>query len=577
MMFIGDVIRSIIIIIVNIIFIYGRSVTVSGYIQDNRNEEIPEALVIFINKHDMDTISTLSDVNGHYTVELAIGEESIEDQKDRYPSEFKLYQNYPNPFNPGTVIEFELPEPGHITITVFNLLGQIVEVITDRYYPKGISRIYWDGCDSKDNGAASGVYYYRIEAGNFMDTKKMLLLDGGSRGVMGNTAKLSHKPLLKTNKILVQETFIIHAEKAGFFFFFDDDFVVTSEDTAIEKNIVLSQYAICYNNIIDWGDPYSLDWEIFISDINGDSIKNISNHPEEDDYNPAWSPDGRYIAYRRDKSVGGCDIYLYDIIGDSLINLTNDLADNESASSPSWTPDGEKIIYRYHKMGENRCQYIMNKDGSNKRKLSDWVRFFYSDSYHFICNREDSIYKTDIDGVSNELLMDLDTLGEYTVWIDDFNPDEETFLCHEDSADWTFCYSFLIKTYNFKTAEIDTLTVADSGWIYIHPEYSNDYSKISMIEKYIYDDKHIEKIVILENGIKKELVRLTDKDEWIDSHSMVFSPKDNYLTYSKNINQGTNPVWWKSYLHIVNINTNEIRFIDEDKAVCPQWNPLLSY
>ena len=544
----------------------GSEVLVYGKVQTHENRGVPGAIITFVSQAEGKTDSTYSDENGEYSIYLKIGESGTDDDKT-IPDNFKLFQNYPNPFNTGTWIPFELPKSAKVKIKIYNILGQKINTITDEYCSEGKSEVYWGGIDEKGKSVSAGIYFYQLETMGVTKTGKMLLLDGGCGKTIGNISGLSQNPLLKTAKALIQKGFIIRVKKAGFFSFVDSDFVVSSENTAIEKNIFLPQYALCYNNIIDWGEPYTLDWEILITDMNGDYIKNISNHPEEDDYISSWSPDGRYIVYRRDRPIGGPEVYLYDVYCDSLINLSVKLG--VKGAYVIWTPDSKKIMIG---------GYIMNLDGSDSKKLTHIPISFYNDSYHFICGKWDGqLYKSDIDGNSNEFLVDLETIGKYKTYMDDFNPNEELILCHEDSADWTFCYSFLLKTYNLKTADIETLAIADSGWIFIKPKYSNDYSKITFREKYIYDDKNIEKLVILEDGIKKELVCLTGDDEWLDYHSMAFSPNDNYLSYSKNVNQVGDLYWWKSYLHIVNINTNEIKFIDGEKAQTPQWNPLLPY
>lgn len=87
------------------------------------------------------------------------------------PSEFQLHQNYPNPFNHETVISFSLPQPGNITIEVYNLIGQNIATITDRRYGSGDHTIVWNAA-----GVSSGVYFYRMEAGEFVETKRMVLL-----------------------------------------------------------------------------------------------------------------------------------------------------------------------------------------------------------------------------------------------------------------------------------------------------------------------------------------------------------------------------------------------------------------
>ena len=89
---------------------------------------------------------------------------------------FNLSQNYPNPFNPATVIEFELPRRSNVRITVINLLGQKVTELVNQEYPAGRHRVTWDGLAATGNRVASGIYYYRLQADDFTETKKMLLL-----------------------------------------------------------------------------------------------------------------------------------------------------------------------------------------------------------------------------------------------------------------------------------------------------------------------------------------------------------------------------------------------------------------
>lgn len=102
------------------------------------------------------------------TVDVVTG---IDDGDPGLPREFTLFQNYPNPFNPSTTVKFALPEPADVSIDIFNVLGQKVESISEGLLPAGFHRVVWDG-----SKAASGVYFYRIKAGNFVDIKKMTLL-----------------------------------------------------------------------------------------------------------------------------------------------------------------------------------------------------------------------------------------------------------------------------------------------------------------------------------------------------------------------------------------------------------------
>ena len=95
----------------------------------------------------------------------------VKQEIELMPKTFSLSQNYPNPFNPTTIINFSVPSAGRVRIIVYNQLGQQVSVITNREYSSGNYSINFNGAL-----LASGVYYYRIEAGSFTQTKKMLLL-----------------------------------------------------------------------------------------------------------------------------------------------------------------------------------------------------------------------------------------------------------------------------------------------------------------------------------------------------------------------------------------------------------------
>ena len=87
------------------------------------------------------------------------------------PAKFSLDQNYPNPFNPTTEINFSLPNAGEVRLEVFNVLGQKVATLFSGHLDAGTHRVTWDA-----SSQSSGVYLYRIEAGTYTDTKKMLLL-----------------------------------------------------------------------------------------------------------------------------------------------------------------------------------------------------------------------------------------------------------------------------------------------------------------------------------------------------------------------------------------------------------------
>ncbi len=86
------------------------------------------------------------------------------------PSQYSLAQNYPNPFNPPTQIRYDLPEPTHVRLAVFNVLGQEVQVLLDEAEDAGYKTANFDA-----SKWPSGVYFYRLQAGNFTAVKKMIL------------------------------------------------------------------------------------------------------------------------------------------------------------------------------------------------------------------------------------------------------------------------------------------------------------------------------------------------------------------------------------------------------------------
>jgi hypothetical protein len=92
------------------------------------------------------------------------------------PKEFSLSQNYPNPFNPKTNIEYGLKQDVQVKITVYDIMGRIVKTLVNEYQTAGYKSVIWDGTNSSNSEISSGVYFYKIEAGSFVSTKKMLLL-----------------------------------------------------------------------------------------------------------------------------------------------------------------------------------------------------------------------------------------------------------------------------------------------------------------------------------------------------------------------------------------------------------------
>ena len=95
---------------------------------------------------------------------------------DLFPSEYKLSQNYPNPFNPTTTIQYAVPQAGPVKLEIFNVLGQRVKTLVDENQSMSNYTVIWDSKNDHGVTMPSGVYFSRIVAGKFVQTKKMVLL-----------------------------------------------------------------------------------------------------------------------------------------------------------------------------------------------------------------------------------------------------------------------------------------------------------------------------------------------------------------------------------------------------------------
>ena len=99
-----------------------------------------------------------------------------EDHSGLTPTSFSLAQNYPNPFNPSTTISYQVPVGSRVLVQVFNVLGREVQTLVDEEQPAGTYHVVWDGKDSHRQAVASGVYFYRLTAGELTQTRKMTLI-----------------------------------------------------------------------------------------------------------------------------------------------------------------------------------------------------------------------------------------------------------------------------------------------------------------------------------------------------------------------------------------------------------------
>jgi hypothetical protein len=105
-----------------------------------------------------------------------MGLEKIELVFNNVPRTFTLHQNFPNPFNPVTTLRYDLPSDDYVTLTVFDMLGREVIQLVSATQGAGFKSVQWDATDSMGRPVSGGVYLYQIRAGEFVQTKKMVVL-----------------------------------------------------------------------------------------------------------------------------------------------------------------------------------------------------------------------------------------------------------------------------------------------------------------------------------------------------------------------------------------------------------------
>jgi hypothetical protein len=104
-----------------------------------------------------------------YTLLRTVSE--IEEETELLPNKFLLNQNYPNPFNPSTIIKYEIPERSFVTLRVYDVLGKEITTLVNEETPGGTYQVDFDTYD-----LTSGIYFYQLQAGSFVGTRKMVLL-----------------------------------------------------------------------------------------------------------------------------------------------------------------------------------------------------------------------------------------------------------------------------------------------------------------------------------------------------------------------------------------------------------------
>ena len=349
-------------------------------------------------------VQATTDADGRFALPLA-GFDRLSPQLGgrALPAGFALGQNYPNPFNPSTVIPYQLPTAASVRLEVFNVLGQRVATLVDGEQAAGAHTAVWTATNEAGKSVSAGVYIYRLAVGDAMATGRMVLVDGqagvASAGVWGEGLRQVEAPAVDRSYGLV-------VSGVGLATYVDADFRVEAGMVSIElaahgrakiaqNNGILGD--VDNNGAVNILDAllvamYSADastampngGDIALGDVNGDGTVDLtdawligsyaldplaSGLPDGIgeavgdsladavggfdaptqltnngiwDGDPAWSPDGRRIAFASERG-GKKDVYIMRANGDNSFNVTNRSSSNDWV--PSWSPDGMRLAF----------------------------------------------------------------------------------------------------------------------------------------------------------------------------------------------------------------------------------------
>jgi PKD repeat protein len=127
-----------------------------------------------------DVTLTVSDGSNYSTTiryeYISVTSGSVSIENEQIPIKFVLHQNHPNPFNPVTTLNYDLQKNGLVTIAIYDMLGKKVKTIINQYQDAGYRTVIWDATNDYGKPVSAGIYLYQIQAGEYLQTKKMVLL-----------------------------------------------------------------------------------------------------------------------------------------------------------------------------------------------------------------------------------------------------------------------------------------------------------------------------------------------------------------------------------------------------------------
>ena len=243
-----------------------NDVAIFGFVTDRATgQPVSGVLVVAINKvNPTERSAAVSDASGKYVINLVT---DVWLTPSDGPSKFQLYQSYPNPFNPSTVIAFQIPKVTEVHLVVYNILGQKIKTLIDEALAPGVYTAVWDATDEAGTGVAAGVYFYQLSTESFLETRKMVLLDGHAGGRPSLSPSLfkrkqTHVQFPKANELMVT----IRASGPRTETFEQEDIVISTKNFRFDIGVTVTVESVLNLDSIVVSEP-GTDGKIYVSGL----------------------------------------------------------------------------------------------------------------------------------------------------------------------------------------------------------------------------------------------------------------------------------------------------------------------
>ena len=282
-------------------------------------EPVEGCLVTITNQENPNcSFSCYTDERGFYLIEII--QTTVNDNPLVYPYTFGLLQNYPNPFNPSTVIGYELLKPSHISIEIYNILGQKVKTLVNGFQNSS-DQVIWNGTNNMGRRVPAGLYIYSLKAEGKIESRKMLLINGNQGSMYTASSsyrgeliskQVLHKQLSNQYVLTVTRNNIAHYEQLGIEITdsITIDVMVTRTVTDIDCNVYQT---------VKIGDQWWMAENLKVTHYrNGYDILNVTS-------DSAWSnlSSGAYCVYANNEIYKDSYGYLYNWYA---VNDSNNIA-----------------------------------------------------------------------------------------------------------------------------------------------------------------------------------------------------------------------------------------------------------